>query len=73
MGLSAWGAADEHAVTRATGVAVIGCRALLSELGVATSWISHLVEDVKNYSQMDRAALQSVDVTVPRWTSVSAL
>ncbi len=42
---------------------VIGCRALLSELGEATSRISHLVEDVKNYSQMDRAALQSVDLT----------
>ena len=40
MGLSAWGAADEHAVTRATGVAVIGCRALLSELGEACSQIS---------------------------------
>jgi signal transduction histidine kinase len=42
---------------------VIGCRALLSELAEATSRISHLVEDVKNYSQLDRAALQSVDLT----------
>lgn len=42
---------------------VIGCRALLSELAEATSRISRLVEDVKNYSQMDRAALQSVDLT----------
>jgi signal transduction histidine kinase len=42
---------------------VLGCRALLSELSEATSRISHLVEDVKNYSQMDRAALQSVDLT----------
>jgi signal transduction histidine kinase len=42
---------------------VLGCRALLSELAEATSRISHLVEDVKNYSQMDRAALQSVDLT----------
>ena len=50
MGLSAWGAADEHAVTRATGVAVIGCRALLSELGEARTQISQLLEDVKNYS-----------------------
>ena len=64
MGLSAWGAADERAVARATGVAVIGCRALLSELGEATSQISQLLEDVKNYSQMDRAALQSVDVVI---------
>ncbi|TFH20823.1 MAG: cyclic nucleotide-binding domain-containing protein [Acidimicrobiales bacterium] len=40
-----------------------GCTALLTELGEATSRISHLVEDVKNYSQMDRAALQSVDLT----------
>ena len=59
MGLSAWGAADVRAVARATGVAVIGCRALLSELGEARSQISQLLEDVKNYSQMDRAALQS--------------
>jgi signal transduction histidine kinase len=42
---------------------VIGCGALLSELADATSRISRLVEDVKNYSQMDRAALQSVDLT----------
>jgi signal transduction histidine kinase len=42
---------------------VIGCRALLSELGEATSRISHLVEDVKNYSQLDRADVQSIDVT----------
>ena len=43
--------------------AAIGSSSLLTELGEATSRISHLVEDVKNYSQMDRAALQSVDVT----------
>ena len=43
---------------------VIGCRALLSELGEATSRISHLVEDVKNYSQLDRADVQSVDLTI---------
>ena len=42
--------------------AATGCTALLTELGEATSRISHLVEDVKNYSQLDRAALQSVDV-----------
>ncbi len=42
---------------------VIGCQALLTELADATSRISHLVEDVKNYSQMDRAALQSVDLS----------
>jgi signal transduction histidine kinase len=42
---------------------VIGCRALLAELAEATSRISNLVEDVKNYSQMDRAALQSIDLT----------
>ena len=34
----------------------------MTELGEATSRISHLVEDVKNYSQLDRAALQSADV-----------
>ena len=43
--------------------AATGCTALLTELGEATSRISHLVEDVKNYSQMDRAALQSIDLT----------
>jgi signal transduction histidine kinase len=43
--------------------AATGCTALLTELGEATSRISHLVEDVKNYSQLDRAALQSVAVT----------
>ncbi len=43
--------------------AATGCTALLTELGEATSRISHLVEDVKNYSQLDRAALQSVDLT----------
>ena len=42
---------------------VIGCEALLAELAEATSRISHLVEDVKNYSQMDRADLQSVDLS----------
>jgi signal transduction histidine kinase len=42
---------------------VIGCRALLPDLGEPTPRISHLVEDVKNYSQMDRAAAQSVDLT----------
>jgi signal transduction histidine kinase len=43
--------------------AATGCTALLTELGEATSRIAHLVEDVKNYSQLDRAALQSVDLT----------
>jgi signal transduction histidine kinase len=43
---------------------VIGCQALLGELAEATSRISHLVEDVKNYSQMDRADLQSVDLGI---------
>jgi signal transduction histidine kinase len=40
-----------------------GCTALLGELAEATSRIAHLVEDVKNYSQLDRAALQSIDIT----------
>jgi signal transduction histidine kinase len=42
---------------------VMGCQALLGELADATSRIAHLVEDVKNYSQMDRAALQSVELS----------
>ncbi len=53
--------------------AVVGCSALLSELGEATSRISHLVEDVKNYSQLDRAALQSVDVTAGIETTLAML
>jgi signal transduction histidine kinase len=35
---------------------------LLSELTDTTSRISHLVEAVKSYSQMDRAALQRIDI-----------
>jgi signal transduction histidine kinase len=35
---------------------------LLSELTDTTNRISHLVEAVKSYSQMDRAALQSIDI-----------
>ncbi len=42
----------------------MGCSTLLDELGEATARIAHLVKDVKNYAQMDRAALQSSDVTV---------
>jgi signal transduction histidine kinase len=40
----------------------IGAAGLLSELTDATNRIAHLVEDVKSYSQMDRAALQVVDL-----------
>jgi signal transduction histidine kinase len=41
----------------------IGEAALLSELAEATGRISHLVEDVKIYSQMDRAEVQRVDIS----------
>lgn len=41
---------------------VAGATALLSELSETTSRIAHLVEDVKTYSQMDRAALQCIDL-----------
>jgi signal transduction histidine kinase len=40
----------------------LGVEGLLSELTDATSRISHLVQDVKTYSQMDRAALQRIDL-----------
>lgn len=40
----------------------IGAAALLSELTEATTRIAHLVEDVKTYSQMDRAELQQIDL-----------
>jgi signal transduction histidine kinase len=40
----------------------IGAGALLAELTDATTRITRLVQDVKTYSQMDRAELQRVDV-----------
>jgi signal transduction histidine kinase len=42
---------------------LLGCSVLLGELAESTSRIAHLVEDVKNYSQLDRAALQTIDVS----------
>ncbi len=41
----------------------VGMMALLSEVTESTARISHLVEDVKTYSAMDRAALQQIDLT----------
>jgi signal transduction histidine kinase len=41
----------------------IGVSGLLAELTETTDRISHLVQDVKTYSQMDRASLQCVDIT----------
>ncbi len=40
----------------------VGMWSLLFELEIATARISHLVEDVKTYSAMDRAALRRVDI-----------
>jgi signal transduction histidine kinase len=40
----------------------IAAAALLGELTDTTNRISHLVEAVKSYSQMDRAALQHIDI-----------
>jgi signal transduction histidine kinase len=40
----------------------IGMAALLDELREATSRITHLVADVKTYSQVDRAAVQRTDI-----------
>lgn len=40
----------------------IDASALLAELTDTTNRISHLVEAVKSYSQMDRAALQRIDI-----------
>lgn len=42
--------------------AAIGGTNLLDELSETTNRIAHLVEDVKTYSQLDRAALQRTDV-----------
>ena len=41
----------------------IGTTTILSELADATARISHLVEDVRTYSSLDRAELRSIDVT----------
>jgi signal transduction histidine kinase len=41
----------------------VGMWSLLSELDEATARITHLVEDVKTYSAMDRAALDRTDIT----------
>jgi signal transduction histidine kinase len=41
----------------------IGVSGLLAELTETTERISHLVQDVKTYSQMDRGSLQSHEVT----------
>jgi len=41
----------------------VGVAGLLAELTETTDRISHLVQDVKTYSQMDRASLQRVDLT----------
>ncbi|MDW3213157.1 MAG: ATP-binding protein [Ilumatobacteraceae bacterium] len=40
-----------------------GAAALMDELRDAISRISHLVEDVKTYSQLDRAEVQMIDIT----------
>jgi signal transduction histidine kinase len=40
----------------------IGAAILMSEITDATNRIGHLVQDVKSYSQMDRSALQVVDL-----------
>ncbi len=40
----------------------VGVAGLLTELTETTDRISHLVQDVKTYSQMDRASLQRVDL-----------
>ncbi len=40
----------------------VGMMSILSELADATSRISHLVEDVKTYSSLDRAEFRRIDV-----------
>lgn len=41
----------------------LGAGALMDELTDAITRISHLVEDVKTYSQLDRAEVQTIDIT----------
>jgi signal transduction histidine kinase len=50
-----------------------GSAGLLDELADATSRISHLVQDVKTYSQMDRAPLQRVDLSACLDSTVTML
>lgn len=40
----------------------LGAASLITEITDATNRIGHLVKDVKSYSQMDRSALQTVDL-----------
>jgi signal transduction histidine kinase len=51
----------------------VGMAGLLDELADATSRISHLVQDVKTYSQMDRASLQRVDLSACLDSTVTML
>jgi signal transduction histidine kinase len=55
---------DEHVEPALTWVAsALSARALLGEIKESTSRISALVNDFKSYSQLDRASVQTVDVT----------
>lgn len=51
----------------------VGMTGLLNELADATSRITHLVQDVKTYSQMDRTPLQQVDVSACLDSTLSML
>jgi signal transduction histidine kinase len=51
----------------------LGATALMDELSDATSRISHLVEDVKTYSQLDRAEVQTIDITTGIESTISML
>jgi signal transduction histidine kinase len=51
----------------------VGVAGLLDELTDATSRISHLVHDVKTYSQMDRASVQRVDLSACLESTVTML
>ena len=76
----AWLESVEEAIDRdAVGAALqwissaVGVAGLLDELTDATSRISHLVQDVKTYSQMDRASLQRVDLSACLDSTVTML
>ena len=51
----------------------LGAAALMDELSDATSRISHLVEDVKTYSQLDRAEVQTIDITTGIESTIAML
>lgn len=51
----------------------LGASSLMDELSDATTRIAHLVEDVKTYSQLDRAEVRTIDITTGIESTISML